>query len=127
MPFDGMNDNDRVSIKAGRILCDAFPFIVMTSNGEREFPPAFLRRCLRLDVKYPDEARLTEIVKAHLGPLSTQAEQLIKDFLNLQKKDDLATDQLLNAIYFTTQAKITLGDKETLKKALLRYLTSAEG
>jgi hypothetical protein len=71
--------------------------------------------------------RLTEIVKAHLGSLSPQAEQLIKDFLDLQKKGDLATDQLLNAIYFTTEAKITLRNKETLRKALLKYLASSEG
>src|SRR6266536_5314394 len=34
----------------GRIACAAFPVIVITSNGEREFPAAFLRRCLRFDM-----------------------------------------------------------------------------
>jgi hypothetical protein len=42
--------------------------VVITSNGEREFPPAFLRRCLRLDLPDPDEPRLRAIVSAHLGP-----------------------------------------------------------
>jgi MoxR-like ATPase len=125
MPYDGEKDTDRVPIRGGKVHCDAFPFIIMTSNGEREFPPAFLRRCLRLDVKVPDEKRLTEIVQAHLGEtVFPQAEQLVKDFVDRQKRGDLATDQLLNAIYLTTQANITLGDKETLGKALLRYLTS---
>ncbi len=125
MPYNGVSDNDRIIIKAGRVLCDAFPFIILTSNGEREFPPAFLRRCLRLDMKFPNEKQLTEIVKAHLGPtLSRQAERLIKDFSDrLEKKEDLATDQLLNAIYLTTQANITLDDRDMLKKALLRSLT----
>ncbi len=127
MPYDGKSAQDRMPIRAGRVLCESFPLIIMTSNGEREFPPAFLRRCLRLDVPYPDETRLTEIVKAHLGPLSEQAEQLVKDFLEMQKRGDLATDQLLNAIYFTTEARVTLGEKETLRKALLKYLTRAEG
>ena len=34
--------------RRGRVRCRAFPFVVLTSNGEREFPPAFLRRCVRL-------------------------------------------------------------------------------
>jgi MoxR-like ATPase len=33
-------------ISGGRVTCNAFPIVVMTSNSEREFPPAFLRRCL---------------------------------------------------------------------------------
>ncbi|GAB2756696.1 DNA polymerase III delta prime subunit [Amycolatopsis magusensis] len=35
-------------VRDGRVACNAFPIVVMTSNGEREFPPAFLRRCLQL-------------------------------------------------------------------------------
>ena len=33
-------------IQDGWVRCHAFPIIVMTSNGERDFPPAFKRRCL---------------------------------------------------------------------------------
>ncbi|MFD7965903.1 AAA family ATPase [Streptomyces zaomyceticus] len=33
-----------VTVTDGRVKCRAFPFIVITSNGERHFPPAFLRR-----------------------------------------------------------------------------------
>ncbi|MFD9738704.1 hypothetical protein [Umezawaea sp. NPDC059074] len=29
------------------VRCREFPITNMTSNGEREFPPAFLWRCLR--------------------------------------------------------------------------------
>src|SRR5712692_4071422 len=34
-------------ISGGRVICRQFPFIVMTSNGEREFPAPFLRRCIQ--------------------------------------------------------------------------------
>ncbi len=32
------NSNAEVQAEHGRIACSEFPFIVMTSNGEREFP-----------------------------------------------------------------------------------------
>nr|WP_236117207.1 MoxR family ATPase [Hassalia byssoidea] len=57
----------RATIAGGRVSCYAFPIIVMTSNGERDFPPAFKRRCLRVRMPDPNQAALTEIVKAHLG------------------------------------------------------------
>jgi hypothetical protein len=37
----------KVNIRGGRITCQEFPLVILTSNGERDFPPAFLRRCLR--------------------------------------------------------------------------------
>jgi hypothetical protein len=43
------------------------PAIVITSNGERAFSEAFLRRCVRLDLGQPDRDRLRMIVKAQLG------------------------------------------------------------
>ncbi len=50
----------------GKVQCCAFPLVIMTSNGERDFPPAFLRRCLRIRMPDPDESDLREIVKSHL-------------------------------------------------------------
>src|SRR5262249_15412958 len=58
---------DRVPIRHGLVRCHAFPVVVITSNAEREFPPAFLRRCLRLDLLPPDAATLTKIVVSLLG------------------------------------------------------------
>ncbi len=99
---DKTADTYKVTINQGRIQCSAFPFVILTSNGERDFPPAFLRRCLRLNIKEPDEFELEKIVVAHLGEdekITTQAKLLINEFFNKRKEGDLATDQLLNAIY----------------------------
>jgi len=41
------------------------PLIIITTNDERELPVAFLRRCVSLTLKGPNEARLVEIAKAH--------------------------------------------------------------
>lgn len=39
--------------------------VVITTNGERELPPAFLRRCISLDLKRPDPNRLANIARQH--------------------------------------------------------------
>jgi len=101
-PHDGQ---EMVKIHRGRVLCRAFPFVIITSNGERELPAPFLRRCLRLNIDLPTKAELAEIVNTHFGPADEQEAQrrdeLLELFLTRRKQDDghLATDQLLNAIY----------------------------
>ena len=98
--------NRPVKITRGRLECKQFPFVVMTSNAEREFPPPFLRRCIRLTIQPPDSVeRLSEIVSSHLSQYlsakSSQVNQLIATFLNEAKSKELATDQLLNAVFLT--------------------------
>ncbi len=121
-------DGNDATIKAGRIRCHAFPFIVLTSNGERDFPPAFLRRCLRLTLPQPDKAALVEIVKAHLGDeVLEKAQPLIEDFLEKSITGDLATDQLLNAVYLATRNSSTEAiDPKKLKKLLLQSISGGE-
>lgn len=86
----------------GAIHCHAFPIIIMTSNGERDFPAAFLRRCLRYEIPPPTEEHLERIVSAHLSLAVAHAQRdQISSFVKLRKTfdDNLATDQLLNLIY----------------------------
>ncbi|MDX8031681.1 hypothetical protein SK803_15760 [Lentzea sp. BCCO 10_0856] len=54
-------------VRNGAVRCRQFPIVIITSNGEREFPPAFLRRCLRLHFEAPDFDQLGGMVAAHLG------------------------------------------------------------
>ncbi len=56
----------KTQIEQGRVQCTQFPIVVMTSNGERDFPPAFLRRCLRVRMPAPNDIDfLHEVVNAH--------------------------------------------------------------
>jgi MoxR-like ATPase len=103
----------RVRVHHGRVRCSSFPIVVMTSNGEREFPPAFLRRCIPVQIQQPDRAKLDEIVAAHLPGLSPTSAELITRFLNADDPAALATDQLLNAIYLT-HAAARAGDLDQL-------------
>jgi MoxR-like ATPase len=125
LPADGRDATDRVPIRGGRVRCDAFPVVFMTSNGERELPPAFLRRCLRLDIQVPDEERLRMIIEAHLGTQTSAAvRELVAEFVT--RRGDgavLATDQLLNAVFLVTQPSAPEGETwKALREAVLREL-----
>lgn len=127
-------DEDQfVETRTGRFRCGAFPFVILTSNGERDFPPAFLRRCLRLNMGEPESERLKRIVEAHLGEdldskaKVKEANGLIDQFVQRSKDGDLATDQLLNAIYFVTRERVPgPKTKDELVKQLMKYLSSTE-
>lgn len=124
----------KVAIQGGRITCQEFPLVFLTSNGERDFPPAFLRRCLRLAMREPDRTELEGIVRAHLSDCDiSEAEisQLISGFIEQRDKKNrpLATDQLLNAIFMVTRERaFDREEKENLTAQLLAALdNSVEG
>lgn len=117
-------DQGVARVRRGVVRCRAFPFVVLTSNGEREFPPAFLRRCLRLDIQAPDDLQLSAILAAHLGAVAAaEANERVREFI--AKRDQgtaLTTDQLLNAVYLATSG----GSDQSLEdvvSAVMRPLT----
>jgi MoxR-like ATPase len=111
----------------GRVQCHAFPMVVITSNGEREFPPAFLRRCLQVEMREPDAEQLAAMVAAHLlDPDGTHRERLIQEFVEKSAaKGGLPADKLLDAIYLATSGAYREGDTAwpRLVDALWRRLT----
>src|SRR5262249_11568688 len=48
-----------------KTTADLAPLVFITSNGERELPPAFLRRCIQLELQSPDLSGLLQIARAH--------------------------------------------------------------
>ncbi|MGF0173151.1 AAA family ATPase [Streptomyces sp. Marseille-Q5077] len=119
----------RAEVTYGRVRATAFPFTILTSNGEREFPPAFLRRCLRLDLPRPSREQLLRIVEAHLGPDAVrEAITLIEEFVERQSREALSTDQLLNAVYLLVRnghdepPHDPYGNADVLRDTVLRRL-----
>ncbi|MFJ5222004.1 AAA family ATPase [Streptomyces sp. NPDC088400] len=99
------HDGRKVTVKGGRVQCKAFPFVVLTSNGERDFPAPLMRRCIHLELGRPDRQRLATFVRAHLGDEAARAgDDLIVHFLERSRSELISTDQLLNAIYLTGAA-----------------------
>ncbi|MBD2896404.1 hypothetical protein amrb99_53530 [Actinomadura sp. RB99] len=119
MTADG--PGSRVAVTAGTVRCNAFPLVVMTSNGEREFPPAFLRRCVTVELRQPaDEAELSAIVREHLGDLADRSDDLVRRFFERSASGTLATDQLLNAVYLCRHAGAA--DRAALADRIMRRL-----
>lgn len=107
----------KVPVINGVVGCRAFPLVIMTSNGERDFPAPFLRRCLRLKMPNPTPVELQKIVEKHLGETaSQQSAALIQWFCQkVESGATLATDQLLNAIHMRTQERTGAESKKKPK------------
>ncbi|MDI1461017.1 AAA family ATPase [Catellatospora sp. KI3] len=95
----------------GRVRCTEFPFIVMTSNGERDFPAPFLRRCIRYTMPRPTPEILSRVVSAHLaGADEAIVQQLIQAYLlRLNNGEQVAVDQLLNAVHLLSGSHAPTG------------------
>lgn len=102
-----------VAVKRVPVRCCAFPIVVMTSNDERDFSPAFKRRCIRISMPTPKSEQLKQILRCHFNRLgeefwSTHQDKLdavIADFMREGHQDrrDRATDQLLNFLHLFSE------------------------
>ena len=143
-----------VTIHGAVVQCHAFPLVVMTSNGEREFPPAFNRRCLRVPMPdfSRDPASLEAIVRSHWAsapqpagqpagsppagqdaasrPLA-QLEVALREFQAASQTaqgvgDSLALDQLLNLAFLLEQESppVSEATRQDLRQVLLQALNA---
>lgn len=126
-----------IEVVEGRVRCREFPFVILTSNGERELPAPFLRRCLRLDIKPPNETELQRIVRAHFNELAdkdTLPDTVVEYIGRIvkrrrEKKEYVATDQLLNAVYLILNEKVesSLRDDQRTKTLLEKFVLETIG
>lgn len=114
-----LHDGGQALIRKGLIQASKFPVVVITSNGERDFSPALLRRCIPYQFPYPSLKELCDIVEAHLGPIAVQQlDSVIADFAQRMDpsagNEALAVDQLLNSV-FLLAGRPTMTDSERSK------------
>ena len=107
VPFDAKNTSDRVTINHGEVRTKHYPIVVITSNGEREFSPAFLRRCVRLVLDYPTSEQLSKLVCQHLG---IKADKKLIDLCEELSADHKPTDAVLNAIFLHYKCGLSLDE-----------------
>jgi MoxR-like ATPase len=125
-------------IYGGKVQCNAFPIVVMTSNDERDFPAAFYRRCIRVEMPPPtQESALHALIAAQFGENwangswrdSHLLSELITDFLPNQagtaEGRQRAVDQFLNAAHLLmgVEGGPSGTDAEALREILFRPLT----
>ncbi len=128
--LDSKGQAKKVDVKNGVVRCREFPLVIMTSNGEREFPAPFLRRCLRLNMPTPKTTdELNEILKLHLGDeLTAEAEAFVTRFKKGRENNQLlSNDQLLQVAFLLTRDRITDPDeRKRLEDRLLKPLDAPD-
>ena len=132
----GSGAGDRYALRQGKVVCDEFPVVIITSNGERDLPAPFLRRCLTIHIDPPSPERLVEIANSHLQTglneeQKAEVHKLAKELEKRRHRDNeyVSTDQLLNAAYLLTQdidvgADDKTGEQEVVsrRKMLKRFI-----
>ncbi len=120
-------------VRRGVVRSREFPIVIITSNGEREFPAPFLRRCLKLHVEPPTREQLGAMVAAQFGDTdAVDVSRLIGEFLaRSEETGGLASDQLLNAVHLamelaTSGAYQPDEDWQELLTAIWHPLTSTQ-
>jgi MoxR-like ATPase len=117
--------SEEFPVHDGHVQCAEFPFVVLTSNGERDFPAAFLRRCIRLRMPPPNVDMLTDIIKAHFDDATAaQYDEMIGKFADkAENTRALAPDQLMNAIYIVTRdVSFSPGERDRVIELLEKRL-----
>jgi len=120
-------------VHSGTIQCHVFPIIVMTSNRERDFPAAFHRRCLRVEMPRPTKETLDPLLEAHFQPssendvLSDSVRDLVQSFIGDENRHlDRSVDQLLNRVFFSANgfdSGLTSEEKNVLTDVLYKKLS----
>ncbi|MBM3525392.1 MAG: MoxR family ATPase [Alphaproteobacteria bacterium] len=99
--------------------------VMLTTNGERELPPAFLRRCLVVTIVAPDDAALAGIAEMHCGTkakkgLVTAMIRALRDEQARAKQDgrrEPATAEFLDAM--SAVIELGIADDQTAWEPVL--------
>ena len=106
----------------GTVIARVDPYVVLTSNNERELSEALKRRCLYLYLDYPDVEREKAIVLARVPELSeTLADQvvrLVRSIRELELKKAPSIAETLDWARTLLHLSITTLDQDTLKRTL---------
>lgn len=103
----------RVQVVEGSIRAGHFPVVVFTSNGDREFPPAFLRRCMCVRLHRPAPPVLAKIASMQLGR-DVSEEEVVKALAEFQSVASIATDQVLSALFLLLSHQVPRSDSATV-------------
>jgi len=105
-----------ITLENGKLKCkNEFPLIIMTSNKEREFSPALMRRVISHDIvltNNSDELKKkfkvileNHLTKSEVEKLGDKVEVIINKFVDKIKNNpnDFSPDMLMKAIFLETQ------------------------
>lgn len=112
----------------GTLRAKHLPFVVLTSNNNREMSDALKRRCLHLYLDYPDPQREMEIIKLKVPgvgeKLAEEVVQLLQRFRKLDLKKRPSISETLDWVKALTLLNIKRLDEKLVEEtlsALVKY------
>ena len=106
----------------GTVRATRRPFVVLTSNNERELSEALKRRCLYLHIGYPDLEREKAIVLAHApgieDALAEQAVRVVRTIRSFDLKKAPSIAETLDWCRTLIHLSIGVVDEEVLEDTL---------
>jgi MoxR-like ATPase len=88
-PNDLLHELDRMRFyinETGReVVAKERPFVIITSNAEKELPDAFLRRCVFHFIDFPEKSLMKDIVRVHHPNIEESlVDQAIETFFEIR-------------------------------------------
>jgi MoxR-like ATPase len=116
-PNDLLHELDRMRFHIAEtgeeVVARERPFVVITSNNEKELPDAFLRRCVFHYIEFPTPALMREIVRVHHPTVEAKVlDQALEVFYGLRDVPRLrkrpSTSELIDWICALRKAGVDL-------------------
>jgi MoxR-like ATPase len=114
---------------------DAAPLVFITTNNERDLPPAFIRRCVVLNLPGPTKDHLLKVASAHFGvapdgdTLYGDAAELFLEVVANKRDRNPGTAEYVDFVRACLDLDIHLGGKrwDDLRAAILEKRPDPEG
>lgn len=107
------------------------PFLCITTNEERDLPPAFVRRCVSIRLADPTTERLVQIAKAHFGKTGVRRyEEIAKQVMNLAGPPGQpgairpSSAEYLDAVQASLELRSTPDEADPTWQSILQAITS---
>lgn len=93
-----------------RVTCrSGVPLIVITSNDERDLPPAFVRRCISLTLTQPDLAAVARLHFPDQEPLIGEALALVREVPSVRGTPSVSAGEFLDFVQACKTLQIRAG------------------
>ncbi len=102
---------------SAEVVAKERPFVIITSNNEKELPDAFLRRCIFHFIEFPEPQMMKKIIDVHHPNLDTTLlDQVLIKFYWLREQNELrkkpSTSELIDWIAALLRGGIALDQLE---------------
>lgn len=101
----------------------SLPLVIVTTNEERELPPAFLRRCVELVIGEPDCERLEQVAKEHRLDQGLDLAMLAERYMQAQRPRDQPRNVAEFLDFVRAWRELELVGDETTSMAVLEAIT----